>query len=119
MEDKEFVKEAVKECFENFSILHTMQFNNIEQRLEKIETQLKQINGIVQRHEIEIGRLVDSDEIYKANRIHTCPQLPVIRNLEDNALEAKVIRKHIWMSMVAAGIIMGLIVSFFSLINLI
>ncbi len=85
-EDKEYLNER----FDAFGKLINAHFQNVEDKLERIETQTTKTNGRVTLAENKINEL----ERKELTHIQTCPQAPKVEKINEELSEYRLFIKH-------------------------
>lgn len=98
--------DLIEEKFKGLTSLMNAHFENVDDRLERIETQTIKTNGRVT--ELEKKELT---------HIQTCPQAPKIEKINEELAEYKMFKKYpkIGLAIIAAAVIMFLITTFESI----
>jgi hypothetical protein len=98
--------DLIEEKFKGLASLINARFENVEDRLDRIEEQTKKTNGRVT--ELEQKELT---------HIITCPNVPKIEKINEELTEYKMFKKYpkIGLAIIAAAILMFLITTFNSI----
>lgn len=83
-------KELIEEKFKGLHTLLHARFENVEDRLDRIETQTTRTNGRVTKLEEK----QHAAEIVAATHVINCPNIKKINDIEDEMLEYRFSKKH-------------------------
>lgn len=105
--------ELIEEKFRGMAALMNAHFENLEDRLERIEEQTKKTNGRVTASE---NKIIDLEK-KELTHIQTCPQAPKIEKINEELAEYKMFKKYpkIALALIAGAVLLFLITTFESI----